>query len=371
MILGVMSDTHSDKLKAIPHVIKEFKARHVKEVEHCGDIEEQHVNKDLFGGLPVNCALVDDQDKQESFANPPNGWRFTKTKDRIVGSSIEKGLKLYVGHKRSFDFLTGSEARLREILFQIRKDGDNTRYVFSGHTHHQIYFQCGPSIEFINPGAVEASFDHCPNFATVDTETGEVVFSRILTTTPTIKPFSVAVISDSSRISIIDPDFWSKLAEELKKRNVSQIIHCGNIALQDIGHQALKDFYVHFNLTPNQEAPKKTSSNWMLIDPKNPIVETKDGDYKFYVQLDLGATLLAQSEVDMYKLSLSLGQKYPGIDYVLCGLTHDALYEQGEEIIIINPGDIIKGRNFVTIELPRNEISFARVPINPLPPITQ
>jgi predicted phosphodiesterase len=370
MKLGLISDTHGDRIGAIPHIINEFKKRDVTEIIHCGDIEPKHLNPDLFGNLPVVCALVDDQFGQKEFSEIPDKWRFAKPKDRVVFMPAG-GMNIYVGHRRSFDFLAGSEAKLRQILFGIRKENDNTRYVVSGHTHHQIYCQCGSTISFINPGAVEASLDHCPNFVTVDTDTEEVVFSRILTTKPTIKPFSVAIISGSSRISIIDPDFWKKLAEELKKRDVFNIIHCGNIALQDINHPELKDFHIYFNLTPDQDVPKEMDENWELIDPKNPVIETFDGEYRFYVQFDLGATLLKQSEGDMYDLSVNLGKKYPGIDYVLCGLTHDALFEQGQEMSIINPGDVIRSRSYVVVSLPQNEISFARIPIDPLPPIMQ
>lgn len=362
MIWGILSDTHKDKMNAICHIMAEFKKRGVEAIIHCGDIKPVHLKPELFCNLPLVCALVKEQVEKKEFANPPNNWRFTKPRNRIIDIG---DTRIYVGHKRAFEFLTGSEANLINTLNKIRRDHDWVRWLFSGHTHHQIYKQ-SHVINFINPGAVEDSFDGY-EFAIVNTETDEVVFSRIPKTKPNKKPFSVGIISDSLNISELDPEFWKKLVEEFKKRDISHVIHCGNLAVEDIGEKEFDSFQVHYNLQPDQKNPSTIPENWHLIDQKEPVVEING--YRFYVQLDLGATLLEQSEYDMYKFCLELRRKHPMISFVLCGFTNDAFLEEGEQVRIINPGDVLKDRNFAVISLPRAEITFSHIHPDPLPQI--
>ncbi len=362
MIIGVLSDTHIDEMNALPHIINEFKKRGVEIVIHCGDIVRKHLNAELFDNLPVICALIEEQIGREEFQTPPTGWTFTKPGNRIV--KLNDYLSIYVGHKRAFEFLTGSEARLSQMLDSIRKENDWVRWLFSGHTHHQIYKQ-GHLINFVNPGAVEDSFDGY-EFAVINTDNGEIVFCRIPKTNPIKPTFSVGVISDSLNISDMDPCFWKKLTEEFKRRDVRHIIHCGNIALADIGRPEFADFQVFYNLRPDQESAG-TFENWQKITIENPVVPIEG--YRFYVQLDLGADLLDKSEFDMHKLCLGLRRKYPEISFVLCGFTNDAFLEEGETVKIINPGDVLRDRNFAVICLPRTEITFGHVPVDPLPPL--
>lgn len=366
MIWGVLSDTHKDRMNATPYIIAEFKKHKVEAVIHCGDINPGHLSPELFGNLPVFCALIEEQAKNPDFLGPPNGWKFTKP------DSIEKGgrvlyvddTRIYLGHKRAFEFLTGSEVELRKTLHTIRRDYDGIRYVFAGHTHHQIYSQ-GHLTNFVNPGAVEDSFDGY-EYAVINTDTDEITFSRIPKTKPEKESFSVGVISDSLNISELDANFWKTLAEEFKKRQIKHIIHCGNLSLRDIGRKELKDFQVYYNLRPDQKNPKKTPDNWQIIHQEKPVVEI-NACY-FYVQLDLGAILLEQSECDMQILSLDLRRKYPEIRFILCGFTNNAFYEEGAEVRIINPGDIFQDRNFSLITLPTTEITFSHLPVSPLPP---
>lgn len=121
MILGVMSDTHTDRLKALPHIIAEFRKRGVETIIHCGDLKPEHMKPEFFGNLPVICALTEDQGE---ITPPAANWRFTEPDNRIV--NLGEG-KAYVGHKRSFDFLTGSEAELNQTLQRIRKDNEEER----------------------------------------------------------------------------------------------------------------------------------------------------------------------------------------------------------------------------------------------------
>jgi predicted phosphodiesterase len=358
MIAGILSDTHRDKANAIPHVIKEFKKRKVEVIFHCGDIEPKHLNEDLFGNLPVVCALIEEQKGMKEFCFPPHGWRFTEPGDRIV--TLPNGLRFYIGHKRAFEFLTGAETELMKTLESIRKDYDCVQWLFSGHTHHQIYKQ-DPLINFLNPGAIEDSYDGY-EFAVIDTETKETTFSRIPRTKPTKKPFSVGIISDSLNISELDVDFWANLAAKFKKRRIKNIIHCGNISLKDIGKKELSDFTVHYFLRKDQKNPSNVPDNWKLIPWEKPTV-TLDG-YRFYIQLDLGVTILDKSEIDMHRLSLQTRGDYPETNFILFGSTNYAFLEEGEQVRIINPGDVVRSRNYAVITLPTTEITFSSI----LPP---
>ena len=367
MIWGVISDTHKDEMNAIPHIMAEFQKRNVELIIHCGDIEPQHLKAELFGDLPVICALIKEQVDRPEFKTPPKNWVFTKPKERICSIDNEP---VYIGHKRSFMFLTGSEANLIRFLNELRYKHDGVNWLFSGHTHHQI-FQQG-QIDFINPGAVEYSFDGY-EFAVVNTETDEIVFSRIPRTKPIKETFSVGVISDSLDISELDTQFWGRLTKEFEKRDVSHIIHCGNIAIEDIGLKELSDFQVHYNLRQDQHRKLKkepdTPKNWHLIPQDYPVVEING--YRFYVQLDLAIDLLDRSEPEIHRLCLEIRRTHPNISFALCGFTRDAFYQEGEQIRIINPGDVNKDRNIVVICLPRAEITFGHVPVDPLPPIEQ
>ena len=356
MILGVLSDTHNIDRETILRIVDDFKNRRVECIIHCGDIEPEHLDADLFGGLPVICALIEEQMGKLEFENAPTGWTFTKPCGRIV--QIDKYQKIYVGHKRSFDFLNGSEDKLIQTLQEIRKSHSGVRWFFSGHTHHQIFLE-GYLINFVNPGAVKDSFDGI-EYALVNTDNREIVFCRIPKTKSIRPTFSVGVMSDSFDITSMDPGYWSQLNIYLKERDVSCLIHCGNIFPDDIGRPELKDFQVYYNLRSDQKT-NRNFENWHLIQAENPVVII-DG-YKFYVQLDLGADLLIKSELDMHKLCVGLRRKYPEIKFVLCGFTNNSYLEEGETVSVINPGDTLKDRGVAIICLPRKEITFGHVPI--------
>jgi len=204
MILGALSDTHTDTANAIPHIMREFKKRGVEYIIHPGDIDPKHLKPEMFLNLPVACALTEEQvngDDKEKFLVPPKGWIYTRPGNRIV--RLPNGEVIYVGHKLSSNFLTGSEAEMDRKLQEIRNQHDGLRLVFSGHTHHGIRFQ-GHLVTFVNPGAVEESWDG-HEFAIIDTDTGEIVFCRIPKTKLVKSDFSFAVISDSLDISEVDP----------------------------------------------------------------------------------------------------------------------------------------------------------------------
>ncbi len=364
MIIGVVSDTHSDRANALPHVMAQFKQRGVQLIIHCGDIEPKHVDPALFLNLPVICALNKEQLDKPAFAREPEGWVFTKPEDRV--RSLEDML-VYVGHRGSFDFLKGTQNDMASLLENIRKAHDGLRWYFSGHTHHQIMLQT-QLVRFVNPGAVEVGFDGY-EYAVVDTNTFEVVFSRILPTKPLAVNHFVGIISDSLNISTTDGDFWSSLATEFHKRGVGTVVHCGNISIDDVGRKELEGFQVYYNLRKDQKDPASVPGNWLriggLATGDLPVVSING--HRIYVELDLGLDLLEQSELKMSMKSLELRRKYPEISYIFCGFTHSTLFAEGNEIKIINPGDAIKDRNFVVLCLPRGEVTFGHVPMAPLP----
>ncbi|MFC1612710.1 metallophosphoesterase family protein [Patescibacteria group bacterium] len=376
MKLGILSDTHGDKQKATRHIIEIFKRYGVEIIIHCGDISKNHVNKKLFGNLPVFCALTDEQtqlcqsEKKTKdrnnipFCSPPNNWTFTHPNERIVDlRKLKEKTRVYVGHKRSFELLRGSEAKLKETLDEIRKEYDNVRYMFSGHTHHQICLKYR-LITFINPGAIENPMGIAGGcgYAIIDTEKEEIIYSRIPMCQSIAPELKVAIISDSADISKKDPTFWEKLRNLFLERNVTDIIHCGNINLDDIGISELDKFQVHYSLIQRQ-IQTQTFKNWHKIEDK--ITPIKG--YGFFVHWDLGSDLISKSEFDMNCLARQIQREHSQVKFILSGFTHDAFYEEDINVIFLNPGDIIQGRNYAIIEMPKYEITLGRIPYDPLP----
>ncbi len=378
MIIGFLSDTHKDKKNAIPAIIKEFKRRNVEIIIHCGDIDPSHVSKDLFGGIPVICALVDQQKEELVFnESRPDGWTFTRPGKRIV--DLPDGMKIYVGHKKHVDFLRMTEEDFGASLADLRQANDGLRMVGGGHLHFQTYKQ-GQLVSFINPGAVEDALGWGYEYAVVDTAINQVVFSRILPTKDDRVPFSVGVISDSLDITHRDGTFWARLAKEFQERGVSQVIHCGNLALTDIGRPEMKDFTVHYAIRSDQQfdhtALQKEASvhaNWKVLAEDNleeGAVVNING-FKFYIQLDLGLKFKTVSERGMDSIAMQIRRKHPETEFVLCGFTREALFVEGQQVITINPGDVNADRNFVVIYLPTREVTFGHVPYDPLPALTE
>ncbi|MDP2910131.1 MAG: metallophosphoesterase family protein, partial [bacterium] len=290
MKIGALSDTHYTKNPILP-IISIFKEKGVEQVIHCGDIIADHVDPELFGHLPVDCALTDEQPNLPEFSRPPNQWRFTKPNDRVLW--LDRETKIYLGHKRFFEILTKSETDFMKTLNEIRRDHDGLRWLFGGHTHHQI-LRKNHVISCVNPGAVE-NFKGA-EYAIVDTQTGDVTFSRIPPELPNKGVFKVGVISDSRHVSSLDPYFWHKLIARFKLEGVRYVIHCGNISSSDIGRPEFGDFKVYFYPDKGQDRLTKPE-NWEMIDPNQPVVDIEG--YKFCVQYGLGEEMIEQSERDM------------------------------------------------------------------------
>lgn len=382
MIIGIIADTHEDRHNATPHIIKEFKARGVEVVFHAGDLTNvSHYDPKLYGDFPVYYALTEAECERDSsgkcirpkpqFMPPSHKWQFTMPEHRIIEVA---GDKYYLGHKLPFDFyLATKESDFSQRLQKIRLENDGMRLICGGHSHAQTYHQ-GLLVSMVNPGAAEGSINWGYEFAIVDTVSGQVVFGRVMPCPTMGDVFTVGVISDSLNVSKLDQQFWSRLRNEFIARDVSHIIHCGNIVLDDIGRPELADFEVYFNLLPEQIKQMniagswgKVPSNWHQIDPDAPVVDIKD--QRFYVKLDLALAFMDLSEMGMDGLAMKIRQQYSMTNYVLYGFTNQALYYEGQQIRIINPGDVNNDRNFATICFPRHEITFGHVPLDPLPPI--
>ncbi len=363
MLWGIIGDTHTDAT-AVPYIMKRFKDAGVTGIVHTGDIEARnHLDPKLFLNLPVICALTEEQAGNPDFNCPPPNWVFTRPGDRI---RVFCGVKIYVGHKRSFTYLMGSEQTLVNEINQIRATNDGVSWMFAGHTHRQICDQ-GIQVGFVNPGAVWNSLDGY-EYAIVNPETSCVTFSRIPKVKTSRDQFRIGVISDSLNVSEVRPDFWEKLAPALDAYGAKTLIHCGNIKLSDIGRPELEKFQVHFNLRADQAFKGVLPSNWMRIPLEFPVVDIEG--HKLLVQLDFGALIAEQSEVGLAALSQDLLRKYPEIGFILCGFTRTAFLEEGELVWVINPGDA-RSSSFAVIGFPTTEVIFDNIPFDPLPPLVE
>ncbi len=359
--LGIVSDTHADEANALPHVIDELiRAHNVEAIIHCGDIEPKHLDPALFKNLKVVCALNDEQLEKPPFKTPPAGWEFTVPGDRVRDVFH---CRMYIGHKRSYDLLKEPETAFRRTIDLLRKTYDGLRWVCSGHTHHQLYFQT-QLVNFVNPGAIDYSMDGY-EYAVIDTDSDQIIFGRIPKTRPIDKPFSVGVISDSLNISRLDPTFWKKLRKEFEDRNVRHVIHCSNLAVNDIGVEELSGLHIHYCLRKGQSFSGGSPQNWHLIFREEPVV-TING-YQFFIHFELARTLLEESEVEMDKECLKVLETYPEVSFILYGGSNDGFLMGGQRARIINPGDAVLNRNFAVIHLPVTQITFGHVPIDPLP----
>jgi len=379
MKLLVISDTHDIELSDYSYLRKIAKEYEVEQIIHCGDILLKHVSGELFGGLPVICALVGvEQSTDPAYIKKcPDNWQFTVSEKRFV--SLLDGTKAYVGHMRPWDAFMKTEAEFDTILANLRIKFDGLRWVFGGHMHVQVLHQ-GSLVSLVNGGSFGNAINNTYEFAVIDTVSEDIIFSRILPGKPDKRQeWSLGVISDSLDVSYRDESFWHKLAHELTEHGVKHIIHCGNLALGDIGHEELKDFTVYFAVRPDQLGDfrklENIPHNWKLISSdkldEGGVVDITVGDYKyrFYVQLDLGLKFVLKSDLDMNSVATEIRRQHPETEFLLCGFTHQAVYFEGEQVVTINPGDVVTDHSYAIITLPRREILFSRVPYDTLPPL--
>lgn len=378
MLLGVMGDTHDVDQSIVKKVVEDLKMRGAQVIIHTGDIEKQHLSADLFCGLPVVCVLTRQQQFDCNFSFPPAGWTYTRpgnsmiseknkaqeamentiaSKLAIANRIVNLGeVVIYAGHERSNDVLMNS-AKFNEFINILNQVYDGVKFIFTGHTHHQFLIQRS-GFSWINPGAVwPLFFDY--EYALVNTSNNEVIFTRLPRTTINARPQTVGIVSDTGNISERDGQFWQQLAVEFHERDVSMVIIDGGFRPADIGRPELADFQVFYNLLPTIEDRLEKPANWHFIPNDNPILEICS--HYFLIQHKLGIDLDGKTEVEMVKFIREQSQKYQHIDIVICGGIHDALFEEQQEVMIINPGDARNHRKFVTICFPRCEVTFSSV----------
>jgi putative phosphoesterase len=364
-ILGIISDTHRMKGDGFKRVMDAFDEAGVGSIVHCGDMIEEDLCPKKYRNRQVTLALVDDQGEQPAFKVLPSGWKSTKPGARVIPFNKERA---YVGHRLAWNSLNQTSTEFQSNLDKLRVENEWLRYIFSGHTHVPFLNETG-LVRLINPGAITGAISGYCEYAILNTETYELSFVQLYPTETMIEKFVVGVVSDSSRISLIDPSFWARFRDECKRLGVEDIIHCGNIAFADIGRPELAEFQVHYNLREDQkwsnELPKNIPPNWHLVgdnQQKEPVVTIKG--YRFCVQLDLGSIITQKSVTQTESLCQELRRQYHELDFVLCGFTHNCLFIGGLIPYVMNPGDIINDRNFATIELgKRIAITFAHVPL--------
>lgn len=367
MILGILSDTHRLKGNGFDRVLDAMEAAKVGRIFHCGDLVQEDQDAKKFRNIPVVCALVDNQADDPAFQNPPMGWVYTRPGGRVIPFEHEVA---YIGHKLAWNSLSQKSIEFHHGLDELRLKNEWLRYIFSGHTHLPFLNETG-LVRIINPGAITGSISGYIEYALLNTESGELTFVQLYQTEPTIEKFVVGVISDSSRISLIDPNFWGLLRDEFIQRGVKHVIHCGNLLFPDVGRPEMADFQVHYNLRQDQllrihELPKDIPGNWHLVRENaeaDPVV-TING-YRFCVQLNLGATISEQSVVQTEQLCQGFREQFHELDFVLCGFTRNCTLIGGYIPYVLNPGDVINDRNFATIELgKRIAITFGHVPFS-------
>jgi len=371
MKIGALSDTHNCSKEAIEKVMAEFKKSNVEIIVHCGDIEPHHLKKELFDNLHTVVALTKDQINQPAFNqfNKPEKWHYTAPENRVVSIDLNgECIKIYVGHQRSFEFLTGSEEILLNHLEEMRKTHDGIRLCFSGHTHYQTCAQMLNSVIFINPGAVITTVDGGIEFAIIDTVKSEISFRRIPTEKPIKKPTSIAVISDTVGISEIKPTFWQRLAKDLAKRQISKLIWFGNLRIEDIHRPELKDIEIYFRLKPNQLVDSAFEEinhlNWHPIRIDDSHLDYSiisiDG-YEICIKPDLGIELAKSSERDINQICKFMKVRHPYLEIILFGNNLQGFYEGGTELPIVSPGDA-KLENLAILNFPSKEITLSHVP---------
>ncbi|MFA4871708.1 MAG: metallophosphoesterase family protein [Patescibacteria group bacterium] len=278
MKIGILSDTHDITDNVLSAVIDDLNRRGIGLFVHAGDIELRHINGDLFCGKPVVCVLTRQQKFDSRFEFSPANWRFTRPgsiENRIVNLGP---FKICAGHERSMDMLR-DPAKLTTFIQGIYDVCDGVRYIFTGHTHQQFLIQRG-LMTWVNPGGVCDGSDGY-EFALVDSENNEVVFTRIPKTKITATPSTVGIITDTSNISQLDEYFWHQMAREFEQRDARTIIHCGNIWPGDIGNSAFSKFEVYYYFLPEQENPKEIPENWHPVLLEKPVVDVCA--HRFYV----------------------------------------------------------------------------------------
>jgi hypothetical protein len=270
---------------------------------------------------------------------------------------------VYVGHNRSMDVLNDRDSFI-DFLTELDTIRGGIEWIISGHTHHQFSIQRGVKF-WINPGSVEADYPaYAHEFAVVDTESKEIVFSRIPKNPIDIPQQTLGIISDTGTITATNPKFWEDLRNALDARGATSLIINGLLA-RDIGRPELEFIDVCYDLVPGEEVPISDQyKNWRYVDGGAPVAEVLG--HRFLIQHSLGPDLAGKTEIEMMAVVKELAFQHHQIDYVISGGFGDSIFEksdnQGRGLSLINPGDVRDHRKLVTICFPQEEITFTTVP---------
>lgn len=381
MFLGVLGDTHRISAEIIAQATLDMVNRGVDLFIHTGDIEINHCLPELFHHKPVVCALTRQQQFDHRFTFPPAHWAFTKPGNNLVTMPTNEdrenaklrdsiasrlgianrivnvdGTAFYVGHERSYDVMLNAE-RFNEFIGLINLVYDGVRFVLTGHTHHQFLVQRN-GVSWINPGSIDIGVSRDYEYAMVDTETGEIIFTRLPYAVSNFNPVTVGIISDVGNVSDRNEKFWEKLRQEFKRRDVSVVIIDGELLSRDIGRPEFFDFQVYYS--PSLCQNNDHCPNWHPILAEDPIIEICGNN--FLVKHSIGIDLDGRTEKEMIDLVRAESKKYRHIDIVVCGGIHNALFEEHDEVMIINSGDARNHEKFATVCFrPHTEVTFSEV----------
>lgn len=381
---GIFGDTHNCDDQCIRDVIGEFRQRKVDVIAHTGDIEIQHVNRELFGGYDVLCALTQTQALDEKFCMAPQGWRFIEPayreeipeinealfdpiglgefrklsqfckRARIFPRLVNyKGMVLYVGHKFGSNTMN-KYSMVISNLYEADFIHDGICMIFAGHTHQQ-FLKREAGIIIANPGAIVDSWNHTRGFAIYDTETKEAVFSRLNSSESRLHPTTVGILSDTYNVDELDTGFWARCRYSFDKRNVTSVICCGNFLPQDIGRQELNGLEVYYYLQSDYSQPKLAPPNWHQILPENPVINL--AGHTVYVQHGIKPEQLGMSVLERDEALKEIRSRYTHLDYIVAGLGPETVYQEFANYSFFNPGDARDGKYYGAILLPVRELT--------------
>jgi putative phosphoesterase len=155
MLIGILSDTHSnyDIVKRVREILDE---RQIKEILHCGDIEDA-VTVHLLDGLSAQFVLGNcDLDTPE-----------LKQAIKAIGGVLCDGFGHLERESCKLAWIHGHEqGRFRDLV-----NAQHFDFVFYGHTHRQEQHRVGKT-EVINPGALYRAREK--SFAILDTKSRQV-----------------------------------------------------------------------------------------------------------------------------------------------------------------------------------------------------
>ncbi len=392
MIIGCISDTHEISREVIREIVEEeFKKRKVEVVVHAGDIIPAHVDPELFGGLPVVCVLTKDQAFSPHFAVSPQNWRFVRPAyaqdppksagkfndpaaaakiseleefcelQRIFARLVRIGdLVAYCGHERSFDAFNRPE-KVKDFFTQVNQVKDGVYLAITGHSHHQFLYRTN-NVTWVNPGAVERSWNSTVEFAVIDTTRNQVIFARLSKAEAKATPVTIGIVSDTAEVSDLDANYWARLAKQFQDRGVTEVICCGYFQPQDIGRPELSDMQVYYYLMPEDKGKNEEHrpANWHPIDHDKPIVEICS--HRFYVQHGIGPEQANFSEIQRDNAFKELFHQHQRLDFIVAGLTSDTIYQEAQNYAFIDPGDARDHKCVCTVCLPRRELDFFILP---------